>query len=324
MKSMKKIKNNDIVVFENITKKYGKLLALNDVSFKIKKGEVFGYLGPNGAGKTTTIKIMIDLVKKTSGNIFIKEYQMPKQKDTVHRFIGYLPQQTGFQKWRTVDHALTTFGLLSGMDKNKIEKRITELLKILNLSDIRHRKISKLSGGTIQKVGFIQAVLHEPEILILDEPLSGLDPESRYQIKEIIKKMSQNGTIVFFSSHILSDVKDIATKICIIDWGQVIKIGSFDELRHEFSKENQIEIDLSKSSGKWESIKKLQGVKNIFERRGNNFIVTLNSDADSDSVIHKIILEFIKNKNQIRSIKILTPSLDEIYQYYLRKEVKVQ
>ena len=308
-----------LVSLRNISKRYKDVLAVDNVSFDIKQGEVFGYIGPNGAGKTTTIKIMVGLLNKTSGNLSINGYQMPEQKEHAHRFIGYTPQEVGFQKWRTTNHALTTFGKLSGMNNTSIQQRIDENLKLLNLTEYKHKKISELSGGTIQKLGIVQALLHNPKLLILDEPLSGLDPESRYQVKKILKELSNNGTTVFFSSHILSDVEDVATKICILDWGHIVKIGSLDELKSEFLKENQIELILSKRSDKFNEIGKISGVQKIIEKSSRKILVNIEKNGDTDEIIHNIIKTLMENNCRIRSITPTEPSLDEVYQYYLRK-----
>jgi len=308
-----------IVQIKNISKKYKDILALNNVSFDLKKGEIFGYIGPNGAGKTTTIKILVGLLNKTSGQVFINGYEMPEQKSQAHKFIGYLPQQVAFQQWRTLNHALTTFAKLSGMQKNSIQPKINELLETMDLTKFKNKKINQLSGGTIQKVGIIQAILHNPYLLILDEPLNGLDPESRYQVKQIFKDLSKKGTTVFFSSHILSDVEDVATKICILDWGKILKIGTLDELKTEFVKEKQIEIILSKKTEKFKEINNLIGVQNILEKSDNKFLINIDKTSDSDEIIHNIIKTLLKNDCRIRSIAPTNPALDEIYQYYLRK-----
>jgi ABC-2 type transport system ATP-binding protein len=221
-----------------------------------------------------------------------------------------------------LNHALTTFGKLSGMDKNSIQPRIDELLTILNLKEYKFRKVGKLSGGTIQKAGIVQALLHNPDFLILDEPLNGLDPESRYQVKQILRDLSKKGTTVFFSSHILGDVEDVATKICIIDWGNILKIGTMNELKYEFSKQNQIEVILSKKADVFHEIRKIEGVESIIERSPQKFLVNINKKVDVDEITHTIIKTLMKNKCRIRSISPTSPSLDEVYQYYLRKEVK--
>lgn len=311
--------NIDIVKFQNISKQYGQLLALNNVSFSIKKGEIFGYVGPNGAGKTTTIKIMVGLLRGSGGSLFINRYKMPEQKELAHSFIGYTPQQIGFHKWKNIKQMLTTFGILSGFDKNLIDSRIDELLTIFNLKNFKNMKISKLSGGMIQKLGIIQALLHKPPLLILDEPLSGLDPESRFQTKKILKELSENGTTIFFSSHILSDVQDLATKICILDWGRVLKIGSLDELKNEFTQENQIEVNLSKRSGKFGEISKIDGILKIIEKSPEKILINIEKAKNSDEIIHNIIKTFLENDCKIRSISPVSPSIDEIYQFYLRR-----
>ena len=311
--------NKSIVQIKNLSKKYKDILALNNVSFDIKKGEIFGYIGPNAAGKTTTIKILVGLLNKTSGQVFINGYEMPDRKEQAHKFIGYLPQQVAFQQWRTLNHTLITFAKLSGMQKNRIQPRIDELLEIMKIIKLKNKKINKLSGGTIQKVGIIQAILHNPSLLILDEPLDGLDPEGRYQVKQIFKDLSKNGTTIFFSSHILSDVQDVATKICIIDWGKILKIGTLDELKSEFIKEKKIEIVLSKKSDKFKDINKLRGIQNIIEESDKKFLININKNVSYDEVIHNIIKTLLKNECHIRSIAPVTPTLDEVYQYYLRK-----
>jgi len=311
--------NNDIVTFQNISKRYGPFVALNNVSFSIKKGEIFGYVGPNGAGKTTTIKILVGLLRKTGGNLFINGYKMPEQKELAHRFIGYTPQQIGLQKWKNIRQMLTTFGILSGYDKRLIDRRIDELLTIFNLIKFKNTKISKLSGGMIQKLGIIQALFHKPPILILDEPLSGLDPESRFQTKNLLKQLSKNGTTIFFSSHILSDVQDIATKICILNWGQVLKIGTLEEFKNEFTKEKQIEIILSKRSEKLYEINNISGILNIIEKSAENIIVNIEKTKNSDEIIHNIIKTLLINDCKIRSISPVNPSIDEVYQFYLRR-----
>ena len=194
------------VVLRGVSKNYFNFRALDNISFEINEGEIFGYIGPNGAGKTTTMKILVGLISDFQGEVLIGGYRIPKQKEEVHKLLGYLPQNVAFQEWRTVNHALTTFGRLSGLTAKQVESRIPEVLDLVSLSDVRHKKISQLSGGMTQKVGLAQALLHEPKLLILDEPLGGLDPLSRHQFKEVILELGKRGTTILFSSHILSDV----------------------------------------------------------------------------------------------------------------------
>jgi len=308
---------NGLVVFEGISKRYEDLLALNNVSFEIEEGEIFGYIGPNGAGKTTTIKIMVGLLRPTQGTLYIGDHPMPDEKGEVHKMLGYLPQSFAFQEWRTVDHALRTFGKLSGLEKNEVEHRIEEVLDLVALPDVRYKKIVKLSGGMTQKLGLAQALLHNPKLLVLDEPLAGLDPASRYQIKQIIKGLGKSGTTVFFSSHILSDVQDVATKIGILNRGRIMQIGTLDELKSRFPKKNDVEITLSHDSGRWKELESLTGVTSLEQSAPNRLLVHLDSKADIDETIHNLIQGLIDLDCRIRSFTPVFPSLDEVYLQYV-------
>jgi ABC-2 type transport system ATP-binding protein len=315
---MKTKEPNNILVLEGVTKRYKDLLALDNISFALQQGDIFGYIGPNGAGKTTTIKIIVGLLRQGQGTVSIGGYLMPEKKDQVNKLLGYLPQQVSFQQWRTVDHALTTFGKLSGLKKNELEARIQEVLSLLNLSEVRFKKIIELSGGTIQKVGLAQALLHHPKLLILDEPLGGLDPTSRYQVKEILRDLSKNGTTIFFSSHILSDVQDIATMIGVLNWGHLMQIGTLDELIAQFPKKNEIEIVLSKDSRKWNELQSMKQIQKIEESAPHKILVHLQSNADVDEMVHQLIKKLLTLGCQIRSIRPLSPNLDEVYLQYVK------
>jgi ABC-2 type transport system ATP-binding protein len=310
---------NGFVVLNGVSKKYGSLLALDSVSLEIGEGEIFGYIGPNGAGKTTTMKIMVGLASDFQGEVRIGGYSMPEQKDEMHRLLGYLPQNVAFQEWRTVDQALRVFGRLSGLEKRQIDNRISEVLDVLALSDVRNKKISHLSGGMIQKVGLAQALLHSPKLLVLDEPLAGLDPASRYQLKQTIMKLGKDGTTVFFSSHILSDVQDVATRIGILSRGRIKQIGTLDELISRFPTRNIIEIALSHDSGRWQNLKLIKGVKSLENPSANRLVIHLDAEADADDAVHNVIQSLVTSGNHIRSIVPMAPTLDEVYVKYVEE-----
>ena len=237
---------DNIIVFEQVSKRYENFPALDGVSFKIREGEILGYIGPNGAGKTTTIKILVGLIKEFDGTYYFGKKLMPENLTSLHKMLGYLPQDVAFQEWRTVDHALKTFGKLSRLkNPEELESRIDHVLALFDLTAVRNKKIVKLSGGMIQKLGLAQALLHKPKVLILDEPLSGLDPSSRYKVKATLRDLAKSGTTIFFSSHILSDVQDVATKIALINKGRLLKVGTLEELKSDSFATNQIEIQLS-------------------------------------------------------------------------------
>ena len=310
-----------IVVLYGVSKKFYNLLALDNVSFEINEGEIFGYIGPNGAGKTTTMKILVGLLNDFQGEVFVKGYRVPKQKDEVHKLLGYLPQNVAFQEWRTVNHALKTFGRLSGVSKAEIENRISKILDLLSISEIRYKKISQLSGGTTRKVGLAQALLHDPELLILDEPLEGLDPLSRSQFKQIILNLKKRGTTILFSSHILSDVQDVADRIGIISKGQINHIGTLNELKSNFSMQKTVEILLSIDNKKWKKIRFLKFVKEVEQTSPNRVLVRIEPEADEDQILNDIVQNIVKLDIRIKGIKLLSPSLDEIYLNYIQRGV---
>jgi ABC-2 type transport system ATP-binding protein len=304
---------NPFVVLRGVSKNYFNFRALDNISFEINEGEIFGYIGPNGAGKTTTMKILVGLISDFQGEVLIGGCRIPKQKEEVHKLLGYLPQNVAFQEWRTVNHALTTFGRLSGLTAKQVESRIPEVLDMVSLSDVRHKKISQLSGGMTQKVGLAQALLHEPKLLILDEPLGGLDPLSRHQFKEVILELGKRGTTILFSSHILSDVQDVADRIGILSRGRIRQVGTLNELKARMSVQKTIEVLLPHPNSKWQELKSLKDVKSVEQVSPGRILANLDANADADEVINDLIQSIVRLGIKVRGVTLLSPSLDEIY-----------
>ena len=311
--------STDFVVLKNVSKYYGAFRALEKVSFTIKEGEIFGYIGPNGAGKTTTMKILVDLISDFQGEVLIGGHQVTKEKNAIHKLLGYLPQNVAFQEWRTVNHALTTFGRLSGLSEREVEDNIPKILDLLALSEVRNKKISQLSGGMIQKVGLAQALLHDPKFLVLDEPLGGLDPLSRHQFKEIVLKLRDQGSTILFSSHILSDVQDVADRIGIINRGRIKRIGTLNELKSDLQPQNIVEVLLSYISDKWIEFNSISGVKSVEQPSPGRILVYLAEGADEAEVIDDLVQAVARLKIKVRGITLLSPSLDEIYLNYVQE-----
>jgi ABC-2 type transport system ATP-binding protein len=304
---------NAFVVLRGVSKNYFNFRALDNISFEISEGEIFGYIGPNGAGKTTTMKILVGLISDFQGEVRIGGYSIPKQKEEAHKLLGYLPQNVAFQEWRTVNHALATFGRLSGLTATQVESRIPEVLDMVSLSDVRHKKISQLSGGMTQKVVLAQALLHEPKLLVLDEPLGGLDPLSRHQFKEVVLELGKRGTTILFSSHILSDVQDVADRIGILSRGRIRQIGTLNELKARMPIEKTIEVLLSHQSDKWQELKALRNVKSVEQASPGRILAKLEANAEAEEVVNDVIHSIAKLRIKVRGVTLLQPSLDEIY-----------
>ncbi|MFX0102329.1 MAG: ATP-binding cassette domain-containing protein [Candidatus Hodarchaeota archaeon] len=303
----------NIIQFDHLSKKYkGGFLALDDVSFSIKKGEIFGYIGPNGAGKTTTLKILVGLIKEYQGKVYINEQLLNNDIKDFYKTLGYLPQDAGFQEWRTVDHALMTLGRLSGMDPPSLDERIADTLEIVELQDVRDKKIIHLSGGMLQKLRLAQALLHDPEILILDEPMNGLDPASRYNVKNIIKKIARQGKTVLYSSHILSDMQEIADTIGILNHGKIVRIGTPHQIQEDFNVGNVIEIEQSEGDNDFGGLLTIPQVDSV-ENIDHKLLMHIEAGTDVNYAFHQVMAYLLGQKCRIRSLSLQRPSLEDAY-----------
>ena len=314
-------KNIPIIKFSNVSKNYRDVQALRNASFSITQGDIFGYIGPNGAGKTTTLKILVGLISDYSGEVKINN-ELIKNQSNFNQQIGYLPQDVGFQEWRTVDHALITFGRLSGMSKEELQQRIPEVLALVGLVDARKRKIRHLSGGMQQKLKLAQALLHNPSILVLDEPMSGLDPTSRWQMKNTIRQLAQTNVTIVFSSHILEDVEGIATTIGIINQGVVVKIGNPQELQKELVGGNAVIAIGENLINYVDQIKALPVVADVTFPPSDSSQVTivLKPGIVLDDGLIQLLEFFSSNKIVIRNFNYLKPSLEQVYLKYVMED----
>lgn len=220
------------IVVENLTKKYGEQKAVNDISFKIDTGEVVGFLGPNGAGKSTTMKMITCYMAPTSGDVRLDNLSILNHQEEIKKKIGYLPENNPLYTDMAIIDYLRFCAEIQGVAKQQIAGRIGEMVEMCGLERERHKKISELSKGYRQRVGLAQAMIHDPEILILDEPTTGLDPNQIIEIRKLIKKLGKEKTVIL-SSHILSEVEATCDRILIINRGRIVADGTADTLRSQ-------------------------------------------------------------------------------------------
>ena len=223
-----------ILEVQHISKKYGKQKVLNDISFHVKKGEIIGFLGPNGAGKTTTMKIITGCLDADEGNVFIENYDISKETLKAKKLIGYLPEDNPLYEEMYVAEYLEYITKLyaPGLPLNDVREQVKKTIAQTGLRPEAHKQISKLSKGYKQRVGLAQAIIHNPDLLILDEPISGLDPNQIDEIKNLLFELSEDKAILF-SSHTLAEVASICTRIIIIHKGNIVTdklIGEIDNL----------------------------------------------------------------------------------------------
>jgi ABC-2 type transport system ATP-binding protein len=311
------IQEMSVATFENVQKSFNGFPALKGISFDLRQGEIFGFIGPNGAGKTTTMKILVGLLGGFTGTVSVEGLPMPEKRAALYAKVGYMPQAIAFQEWRTVQHALSTFGRLSGMERSLLARRIPAVLEEVGLGQTQDRKVLHLSGGMTQRLGLAQALLHEPSLLVLDEPVAGLDPGSRIQVKAILRALRDRGATVIFSSHILSDVQDVADRIGIIAGGRMLKVGTLQELKGHFSVNDDIEIALSFDAGTWRDLSAIPGVLGVEQTAPRVLLLHLQPGADVDFTSNEALTRLLGTGNRVRSFHPLAPSLDQLYLSYV-------
>jgi ABC-2 type transport system ATP-binding protein len=226
------MEENFIIQVENLTKKFKDFTAVNDISFKVKTGEIFAFLGPNGAGKTTTIKMLTTLLNPTSGNIQINGFNSVDKQDDVRRSFGIVFQDPSLDDELTAYENMEYHGVLYKIPKDTRKKRIEEMLKFVELWDRKNELVKNFSGGMKRRLEIARGLLHHPKIFFLDEPTLGLDPQTRNHIWEYIQKLNkEEGTTIFFTTHYMEEADKVSSIIAIIDGGKIIAQGTAEELK---------------------------------------------------------------------------------------------
>jgi ABC-2 type transport system ATP-binding protein len=222
------------IIIENLTKKFGGQRAVDSISFEVKTGEILGFLGPNGAGKTTTMRMITNFITPSEGRIEVGGKSMEDASEEIKKHIGYLPENNPlYQDMPVIDYLEFVAGL-QGIPKGDIPMRVVEMIRITGLNAEKHKKIGELSKGFRQRVGLAQAMIHDPEILIMDEPTSGLDPNQIVEIRKLIRELGREKTVIL-STHILPEVEATCDRILIINRGKIVADGSAENLRKQAS-----------------------------------------------------------------------------------------
>jgi ABC-2 type transport system ATP-binding protein len=288
------------VSVHQLRKTFGDKVAVADVSFEIRPGEVFGLLGPNGAGKTTTIRMILDIFKPDAGSIEVLGGSMtPARQDR----IGYMPEERGLYPHMRVLDCLVYLGLLKGLGRREARQRAEAYLERLELADRGREKIGTLSRGMTQKVQVIAAVLHAPDLLIIDEPFANLDPVNAQLVREIILELRDQGKAVIMTSHQLALVETLCDRIALIHEGQVVLQGTVAQVRRRFAG-NILHIS---GSGQFEH---LPGVIHVENRTPTDWYLTLAPEADPQAILKTLVAN---GHFTVDSFDIALPSLDEIF-----------
>lgn len=303
---------------ENLTKEYDGFKAVDNLNLDVKEGEIYGFLGPNGAGKTTTILMLLGILRPTRGRIYLLEEELTKNFLSLKGRIGVVSEKQYLYKEMTAGEYLDFFADLYGVKDKK--KKIDQLLKSVSLLEVKNRKLGAFSRGMQQKLGFARALLHDPELLLLDEPVSGLDPTGIKQIRNLIEKENKKGRTIFISSHLLSEVEKLCREVAIINEGKLLAEDTMENLRKKLSKTVELEIELSQAK---EEITKalssfdfIQGIK----QRENLLTLRVKSDQDYRAPISETIS---RQGGIVLGIKVKEMSLEEAFITITQKNISL-
>ncbi len=277
--------------------------SLDQVDLEVRRGEVFGFIGHNGAGKTTLIKILTGLIQPTTGDGRI--LGRPLGDVSVRKDIGFLPERPYFYDYLSGEEALRFYGRLSGMSPDAIRKRSAELLEMLDLREAAKRRMRTFSKGMLQRVGMAQAILHDPHLVILDEPMSGLDPSGRGRIKDIIRMLKEQGKTVFFSTHILSDVEQLCDRMATIAQGRIWYTGTVEDLLNRY--ERGTRFILTDVTDEKRAV--LENLPGSLSEKGRDLELSLPMETDPNVVLKRLVAEGVRVERMIPE----RPGLEEIF-----------
>ena len=298
---------------KNVTKKFSKKSAVSDISFTVRHGEILGFLGPNGAGKTTTMRMIAGSLSTTMGSIEIGGYNILDNPFEAKKLIGYLPENPPLYSDMTVNEFLLFAGKLKGLSTKELISKLHFAIDVCSLGGVKQKLIKNLSKGFRQRVGISAALIHNPPILILDEPTIGLDPKQIVEIRNLIKSLAQNHTVIL-STHILPEVAMTCSKVIIIHQGKIVAEDSFENLEKSLHEKPRIAVTIKNPPRDIRQVipvlKNIDGVVSVITQSPTNYIIETSSDNDSRELISEII---VKNKWGLLELKQEKISLEEVF-----------
>ncbi len=302
-----------VIIAEHLTKRYGETRAVDDVSFGIRKGEVFGLLGPNGAGKTTTILMMLGLTEVSSGRIGVLGFDPVRQPLQVKRRVGYLPDSVGFYDHLSAVENLAYTAKLMGLSLKERRQRIEEALKRVHLDEVAHKRVSTFSRGMRQRLGLAEIIVKKAEIAILDEPTSGLDPQATLEFLDLIRELKAEGITVLLSSHLLDQVQRICDRVALFQSGRIVLMGSVAELSVQVLGAGFVVEVEAEGSGIARRLSTIPGVSNVETLAEDRFRMTAERDVRPDAARAVVAVN-----GSLRRLSVDEPSLEAIYARYFQ------
>jgi ABC-2 type transport system ATP-binding protein len=296
----------NIISVNEISKRFGETQAVDDLTFEVRPGEIFGLLGPNGAGKTTTIRMILDIFKADSGEISVLGGEMSEEKKNR---IGYLPEERGLYQDIPLERCLIFLATLKGMEEQKAKEALDSYLKQFDLLAHRNSKVKELSKGMQQKAQLIATLIHDPELVIIDEPFTALDPVNTEMVKDLLEKKRDEGKAVIMSTHQMNQVEELCDRILLIDHGKRVLYGTLQEIQNNFSSKDIMVTPLD------ELPESIQGVKEILRQNGR-FRLVLEENAAPNTILKNLINQGV----ELTEFEIAVPPLNEIFIKVVQKQ----
>ena len=305
-----------LIEAKNLKKSFGDFVAVDNINLTVERGEVVGFLGPNGAGKSTTMKMLTGFLEPDGGEIFIEGIDLKSNPIEAKKSIGYLPEGAPSYSDMEVSEFLSFVGKMRGLNNNgSLNTRLSDMAEQINLKEVWHKPIETLSKGFKRRVGIAQALIHDPDILILDEPTDGLDPNQKYEMRDLIKKISTNKAIVI-STHILEEVEAVCSRTVIIANGQLLANETPDNLGKQFNKKNMFSLKVANklNNTQIKDIKSSLDYKKVTVKNLNiTDTLILIEDEKENINLNKIMTQLKKHKLDINEANFIKPSLDDIF-----------
>lgn len=308
-----------IIEVQNVTKRFNDKLVLDNISYDVKEGEIFGFIGPNGAGKSTLINIMTNLLIPDSGTIKICGFDILKDTIKAKGYIGYVPQDIALMEELNAYDNLEFFGALYGLKGKELKKRIAEALRVTGLEDTKKQKVKKFSGGMKRRLNIAAAILHHPKVLILDEPTVGVDPQSRNHIFTFVKNICKEwGTTVIYTSHYMEEIEELCDRVFIIDLGKEVAYGGREQIKASVFPNNKVLIEGSGIKGETlVGLKKIEGIIKVTES-DNKISLTI----DSTFKLAKVLSYLEKNNINIKKISYEEAKLEDVFLTITGKQLR--
>jgi ABC-2 type transport system ATP-binding protein len=310
-----------LIEVEHLVKSYGQARAVNDISFKVEKGEILGFLGPNGAGKTTTMRILTGYLPATGGTARIAGFDVFEQSMEVRKRIGYLPETPPLYPDMTVSAYLTFVAQIKGVASAEIPSRVAEAMRMTTLEERKDELIKRLSRGFKQRVGIAQAIVHNPDVIILDEPTVGLDPNQIKEVRSLIKNLAGQHTIIL-STHILPEVEMTCDRVVIINKGRIVAVDTTQNLTSQLKGGERVRIQVKGSAESLrDSITPIKGVKKVDVQSDADNLVTAEIESESGEDLRAQIASRIVNKGlDLLEMRAISLSLEDIFMQLTTEE----